>query len=310
MRSGEVEKIAGLYLKLIVSRIDSPKSPVDSYINMRFLIIIIASLILGDHSYAQTPKKEFIVYFETPLGCEAKQSIGCGSRAKPLLQELEASEFASEAWLNREGTYVAIVLKEPYLPLRQLLGKSKRIFDQHEVEFRPVQSTTKQEELREHFREVGKWYRNAAVDSLSLEEAAWMTEGILPYIEGFAKLSNDSASMLRNEFQRAIGNSLINSGDLEQLHRELMAVSTRYIGASATERSVQQYMMAQNAEQPQMYTSTITCPHCGHKKTETMAADKCIMQYTCESCKKVIKHKKGDCCVFCSYGDVKCPTAE
>lgn len=54
-------------------------------------------------------------------------------------------------------------------------------------------------------------------------------------------------------------------------------------------------------------TSTITCPVCGHRKTETMPEDACQYFYDCENCKTVLKPKPGDCCVYCSYGDVPCP---
>lgn len=53
--------------------------------------------------------------------------------------------------------------------------------------------------------------------------------------------------------------------------------------------------------------STITCPNCGHQKTETMPTDACTFFYECENCKTRLKPKTGDCCVFCSYGTVKCP---
>ena len=53
--------------------------------------------------------------------------------------------------------------------------------------------------------------------------------------------------------------------------------------------------------------STITCPHCGHQKQEEMPVDACARFYKCENCKKDLQPKEGDCCVFCSYGDVKCP---
>jgi hypothetical protein len=53
--------------------------------------------------------------------------------------------------------------------------------------------------------------------------------------------------------------------------------------------------------------STITCPLCGHRKAETMPTDACQYFYDCESCHAVLKPKAGDCCVFCSYGDVPCP---
>jgi hypothetical protein len=53
--------------------------------------------------------------------------------------------------------------------------------------------------------------------------------------------------------------------------------------------------------------STITCPKCGYKKEELMPTDACQYFYECEKCKTVIKPKQGDCCVYCSYGSVKCP---
>jgi hypothetical protein len=53
--------------------------------------------------------------------------------------------------------------------------------------------------------------------------------------------------------------------------------------------------------------STITCPHCGFSTVETMPTDACQFFYDCRGCAAVLKPKPGDCCVFCSYGDVKCP---
>jgi hypothetical protein len=53
--------------------------------------------------------------------------------------------------------------------------------------------------------------------------------------------------------------------------------------------------------------SEITCPMCGHKKTETMPVDSCQWYYECKFCHKLLKPKAGDCCVFCSYGSVQCP---
>lgn len=53
--------------------------------------------------------------------------------------------------------------------------------------------------------------------------------------------------------------------------------------------------------------STLTCPNCGHKKDEMMPTDACQFFYECEKCKTVLRPKEGDCCVYCSYGSVKCP---
>lgn len=53
--------------------------------------------------------------------------------------------------------------------------------------------------------------------------------------------------------------------------------------------------------------STITCPECGFKKVELMPEDSCRFFYQCTNCGTMLKPMKGDCCVFCSYGSVKCP---
>lgn len=53
--------------------------------------------------------------------------------------------------------------------------------------------------------------------------------------------------------------------------------------------------------------STITCPVCGTSKVETMPTDACQFFYDCTGCGTVLRPKPGDCCVFCSYGDVACP---
>ena len=56
--------------------------------------------------------------------------------------------------------------------------------------------------------------------------------------------------------------------------------------------------------------STLTCPHCGHAKTETMPVDACQYYYECASCQGLLKPKAGDCCVFCSYGSLPCPPVQ
>jgi hypothetical protein len=53
--------------------------------------------------------------------------------------------------------------------------------------------------------------------------------------------------------------------------------------------------------------STITCPACGHSAIETMPTDACQILYTCELCGLEMRPKKGDCCVYCSYGSIPCP---
>jgi hypothetical protein len=53
--------------------------------------------------------------------------------------------------------------------------------------------------------------------------------------------------------------------------------------------------------------SIITCPECGKAQTETMPTDACLYFYECTGCGTLLRPKRGDCCVFCSYGSVPCP---
>jgi hypothetical protein len=53
--------------------------------------------------------------------------------------------------------------------------------------------------------------------------------------------------------------------------------------------------------------SVLTCPRCGFSSRETMPTDTCQFFYECRDCKTLLRPKPGDCCVFCSYGSVKCP---
>ena len=58
---------------------------------------------------------------------------------------------------------------------------------------------------------------------------------------------------------------------------------------------------------PPVLESVITGPKCGFEKAEIMPTDACLYFYECTSCRALLSPEPGDCCVFCSYGSVKCP---
>ena len=60
-------------------------------------------------------------------------------------------------------------------------------------------------------------------------------------------------------------------------------------------------------EKPIERRSMITCPSCGHEETETMPTDSCQFYYDCKGCGTLMRPLQGDCCVYCSYGTVRCP---
>lgn len=58
---------------------------------------------------------------------------------------------------------------------------------------------------------------------------------------------------------------------------------------------------------PVVLESTLTCPVCGHQRTERVPEDACQWLYECRGCGALLKPNIGDCCVFCSFGDRPCP---
>jgi hypothetical protein len=56
--------------------------------------------------------------------------------------------------------------------------------------------------------------------------------------------------------------------------------------------------------------SLLTCPECGHATLEQMPTDSCCFFHKCDHCHTFLRPKAGDCCVFCSYGSVKCPPVQ
>ena len=53
--------------------------------------------------------------------------------------------------------------------------------------------------------------------------------------------------------------------------------------------------------------ANLTCPDCGTDQEAEMPTDACLFFYECTSCQKMLTPLEGDCCVFCSYSDHKCP---
>src|SRR2546422_10851875 len=61
-------------------------------------------------------RPEQISLFKVPLGCEAAGGLGCGVKAKPILQALARQPAVAQAWLNRSGTIIAVLGRESAVP--------------------------------------------------------------------------------------------------------------------------------------------------------------------------------------------------
>jgi hypothetical protein len=100
---------------------------------------------------------EIITFYDVPLVCGAAPAVGCGSRAKPLLMDLEQRTAIKEAWLNRAGTIVAIVWSAP----ARTEEVAKPVFERHEIQYRERGDDRK---TTGPFRIDGSWFRGDEVD--------------------------------------------------------------------------------------------------------------------------------------------------
>jgi hypothetical protein len=54
----------------------------------------------------------------------------------------------------------------------------------------------------------------------------------------------------------------------------------------------------------------IDCPNCHQGTTATIPEVACLYFFKCPRCNVTMKPLAGDCCVFCSYSSVDCPSRE
>jgi hypothetical protein len=57
-------------------------------------------------------------------------------------------------------------------------------------------------------------------------------------------------------------------------------------------------------------TTLMSCPGCKHKAPVSMIVGLREEFYQCPKCNTLHNAKLGDCCVYCSYGDVECPAIQ
>ena len=56
--------------------------------------------------------------------------------------------------------------------------------------------------------------------------------------------------------------------------------------------------------------TVLTCPNCGTGQSAEMPTDACQFFHECVHCHSVLRPHSGDCCVFCSFADVQCPSKQ
>ena len=141
--------------------------------------------------------------FEVPWQCPAAPAIGCGSHAKPILMQLERDSSVREAWLNRQGTVVALVWS-PDAKKKARREVEKTLKEQKASKL----SGRKQAEALAEFNSGKGWYRGAEVDRLSEEEAGVIAARLVRRVQGKTTLAPDKAKGLEAALADAVAKCL------------------------------------------------------------------------------------------------------
>ena len=105
-------------------------------------------------------------FFEVSLECAAKEGLGCGSAAKPILKELDNDSRIADARINYAGTVLAVVWKDRGVRSDDAI---EALFDERHLAAATLRSEAREKAVEE-FRS-GEWYGAAEVDRLSEREA-------------------------------------------------------------------------------------------------------------------------------------------
>lgn len=154
-----------------------------------------------------------VSFYQVPLVCHAAPSIGCGSKAKFLLVDLEKYNDAVEgAWLNKTGTVVAVKwdTKTEENKKAEII---KKVSTNHNIEL----TTLAQIEATDYaktFPNSSEWYKGKEVDKLSKEEAGIIAKNTIA--------SYKSNKLIKPSFEKQF------QTDIEKIYADLFLSISSY----------------------------------------------------------------------------------
>lgn len=150
---------------------------------------------------------ERVSLFKVPLTCEAAAGLGCGVKAKPILQALGRRPGVARAWLNRDGTLAAVLWEERIAPkVRSEYVRS--ILAPQDVAARELTGAARRSALR-HFSSGADWYRADAIDRLSEEEAAIIAARIVRRVTAEVPMPHERIEPLLDALTKVCRHELV-----------------------------------------------------------------------------------------------------
>lgn len=178
--------------------------------------------------------EEGITFHQVNLVCGAATDIGCGSRSKPILLDLQKEPYIKEAWLNRTGTIVAVVWEKGIEPNVKVVPTT---FKSHGKSIETLVDSDHQEQLSSFKKD--RWYMGQDVDELSMEEAGRIATQIIDQLIKLEALSKEDATQMHTEVEAYIQNEFMVLEDVNLLstpsYYQQWEKDIREIGAKYTD---------------------------------------------------------------------------
>ncbi len=235
----ELSKVAGVvdYATSYADR-NSSVTFISSKVDVKAIAAAIGKTGYKVKSYEFMDSTSTVVsFYEAPLVCHAAPSIGCGSKAKFLLIDLEKNKEAVQgAWLNKEGTVVAVKWAAN-VGEKQRAVLIKTVSVSHNIELNAL-PPNKVAIHANSFPDNNNWYKGSEVDKLSKEEAAIIAQNT---IAGYKKDGLVKAAF-ENQFKADIENiyvdlflSISSYGDLtneayNKVEDQIQKAGEKYVG--------------------------------------------------------------------------------
>jgi hypothetical protein len=175
-----------------------------------------------------------ISLFEVPLRCEAAPEIGCGTRSKPILLQLEQEPAIEEAWLNGAGTVLAVVWAENS---RSESGTKivQTVLERNGITSLELDGEARDKEAKS-FISGDTWYHGAEVDNLSKQEARIIAARLIRRVQAKVALSEGQTKALETGWATVVARCFIGSPDNstssreEKLNEQLLRVARENLG--------------------------------------------------------------------------------
>jgi copper chaperone CopZ len=177
-----------------------------------------------------------VSFYEAPLVCHAAPSVGCGSKAKFMLVDLEKYNEVEGAWLNKTGTVVAVKWTANTIESKQT-EIINAVSTSHSIELNPV-ALAEANNYAKTFPNSSQWFKGIEVDKLSKEEAQIIAKNT---IAGYKKNGLVKASF-EKQFQADIANiyetlflSISSYKDLtieayDKIEEQIQQAGEKYVG--------------------------------------------------------------------------------